>query len=326
MKIAILRGAGALLAAASLTLHFAAGALAQGYPAKVVRYVIPDAPGSGNDTIGRIMAEGLSEAFGQQVIVDNRPGAGTTIGFAIGAKAPPDGYTLIHNGSGFAAAPSLYRNLPFDPLRDFTPVTQYATSPQIVVVHPSLPVRSIAELVKLAKSKPAAINYASAGTGSSTFFAAEIFKERAGVDMVHVPYRSGGAAVTSVLSGEAPVYFAPVATALPHLKVRLRPLAVTTLQRLPVLPSMPTIHELGYPGYEVGNWYGVLVPAGTPPEIVATIHRAALVALKRVAGRLNELADIPVGSRPEEYAAYIKSEMQKVAQIYKRLALPPSTL
>ena len=314
-------------AALALTASQLSGtACAQSYPAKVVRYLIPDAPGSGNDTIGRIMAEGLSEVFGQQVIVDNRPGAGTTIGFAIGAKAPPDGYTLIQNGSGLAAAPSLYRNLPFDVLRDFSPVTQFATSPQIVVVHPSLPVKTVAELVKLAKAKPGALNYASAGTGSSTFFATEMFKERAGVNMVHVPYRSGGAAITAILSGESPVYFAPVATALPHLGTRLRPLALTTLQRLPLLADVPTVHELGYGGFEAGNWYGLLVPAATPPETVAAINRAAVTALKRVTKRLNELAYIPVGSRPDEYAAYIKAEMQKVARIYERLALKPSSL
>jgi tripartite-type tricarboxylate transporter receptor subunit TctC len=301
-------------------------ASAQAYPAKIVRYIVPDAPGSGNDTIGRMMAEGISEALGQQVVVDNRPGAGTTIGFAIGAKAPPDGYTLIHNGSGLAAAPSLYRNLPFDVLRDFAPVTQYATSPQIVVVHPSLPVRSVADLVKLAKAKPGAINYASAGTGSSTFFATELFMERAAVKLVHVPYRSGGAAITAVISGEAPVYFAPVATALPQLGTKLRPLAVTTLQRLSLLPQVPTVHELGYSGYQAGNWYGLLLPARTPPDVIATVHRAATAAVRKMDKRLNELAYIPVASSPEEYAAHIRSEMQNVAQIYRRLDIKAGSL
>jgi tripartite-type tricarboxylate transporter receptor subunit TctC len=298
---------------------------AQSYPNKVVRYLIPDAPGSGSDTIGRIVVEGLIEAFGQQVIVDNRPGAGTTIGFAIGAKAPPDGYTLIQNGSGLAAAPSLYRKLPFDPVRDFEAVTQIAKSPQLVVVHPSVPVRSIRALVELAKSKPGAVDYASAGTGSSTFFAMEVFKERAGIDAMHVPYRTGGAAITSIVSGETSVYFAPFATALPHVKShRLRPLAVTTLQRLPLVPDLPTVAESGYPGYEAGNWYGVLVPAGTPREIVESVHRAVLSALQFSQKRLAALAYIPVGSAPKDYAAYIRAQMANVADIYKRLGLTPT--
>lgn len=322
----LLRGCVTAAAIAWAMLFTPPDAAAQSYPSKVVRYLIPDAPGSGNDTIGRIMAEGLTEALGQQVVVDNRPGAGTTIGFALGAKAPPDGYTLIQNGSGLAAAPSLYRNLPFDALRDFAPVTQFATSPQVVVVHPSLPVKSIAELVKLAKAKPGALNYASAGTGSSTFFAAELFKERAAVTMVHVPYRSGGGAITAILSGEIPVYFAPVATALPHVPARLRPLAVTTLKPLPLLPQVATVAELGYPGYEAGNWYGLLVPAGTPPETIAAIHRAAAAALKKLDKRLNDLAYLPVGSRPDEYGAYIRAEMHKVASIYKRLGIAPGQL
>lgn len=311
-------------AIACATLVFAAGASAQTYPTKVVRYLIPDAPGSGSDTIGRIIAEGLSEAFGQQVVVDNRPGAGTTIGFAIGAKAPADGYTLIQNGSGFAAAPTLYRKLPFDPLRDFIPVTQLAKSPQVLAVHPSLPVRSIKELVQFAKERPGAVNYASAGTGSSTFFAMELFKERAGLDIVHVPYRSGGAAVTSILSGETSIYFAPVATALPHLKTRLRPLAISTLQRLPILAELRTVAESGYPGYEAGNWYGVLVPARTPPQIVAAVHRGVLSALNSQQKRLADLAYIPVGSKPDEYAAHIRSQIQNVASTYKRLGLSPT--
>lgn len=297
---------------------------AQIYPAKTVRCIVPDAAGGGLDTIGRLTAEGLSEAFGQQVVIDNRSGAGTTLGIALAAKAPPDGYTLLMNGSGLAAASSLYRNLPFDAIRDFAPVTQIAASPQLVVVHPSLPVRSIADLVKLAKSRPGAIIYASAGTGSSTFFATELFKERAGVNLVHVPYRGGGPALTAVMAGETPVYFAPVAAAMPHLQGRLRAVAVSALQRLSMLREVPTVAESGFPGYEAGNWYGLMVPAGTPPETIAIIHRAALTALNKLNKRLNELAYIPVGSRPDEYAAYIKAEIQKVETIYRRLGLTPN--
>lgn len=299
-------------------------AWAQSYPAKTVRCIIPDAAGGGLDTIGRLTAEGLSEAFGQQVVVDNRSGAGTTLGIALAAKAPPDGYTLLMNGSGLAAASSLYRNLAFDAIRDFAPVTQIAASPQLVVVHPSLPVRSITDLVKLAKARPGEIIYASAGTGSSTFFATELFKERAGVDLVHVPYRGGGPALTAVMAGETPVYFAPVAAAMPHLQGRLRAVAVSALQRLSMLREVPTVAESGFPGYEAGNWYGLMVPAGTPPEIIAIVHRAALTALNKLNKRLNELAYIPVGNRPDEYAAYIKAEIRKVETIYRRLGLTPN--
>jgi tripartite-type tricarboxylate transporter receptor subunit TctC len=297
---------------------------AQNYPSRVVRFIIPDAAGGGMDTIGRLTAEGLSETLGRQVIVDNRPGAGTTLGIGIAAKAPPDGYTLLLGGSGFIAAPSLYRNLPFDPIKDFAPVTHLATSPQLVVVHPSLPARTIGELIKLAKAKPGAIVYASAGTGSSTFFATEVFKERAGVDLVHVPYRGGGQALTAVLSGETPVYFAPVAAAMPHLQSRLRAIGVASLQRLPMLPQVPTVAEAGFPGYEAGNSYGLMAPAGTPPEIIAVINRAALAALTRLNKRLLDIAYIPVGNRPDEYAAYLKVEVQKVAAIYQRLGLTPN--
>jgi tripartite-type tricarboxylate transporter receptor subunit TctC len=297
---------------------------AQNYPARVVRFIIPDAAGGGMDTIGRLTAEGLAEAFGRQVIVDNRPGAGTTLGIGIAAKAPPDGYTLLLSGSGFIAASSLYRNLPFDATRDFAPITHLATSPQLLVVHPSLPVRTIDDLIRLAKAKPGAIVYASAGTGSSTFFATEVFKERAGIDLVHVPYRGGGPALTAVLSGETPVYFAPVAAAMPHLPTRLRAIGVASLKRLPMLREVPTVAEAGFPGYEAGNSYGLLAPAGTPPEIITVINRAALSALNKLHKRLLDIAYIPVGNRPEEYGAYLKTEIQKVAAIYQRLGLTPN--
>jgi tripartite-type tricarboxylate transporter receptor subunit TctC len=302
----------------------AGGSSAQSYPTRVVRFIIPDAAGGGMDTIGRLTAEGLSETLGSQVIVDNRPGAGTTLGIGLAAKAPPDGYTLLLSGSGFIAASSLYRNLPFDAIRDFAPVTHLATSPQLVVVHPSLPVKTIPELIKLAKARPGAILYASAGTGSSTFFATELFKEWAGVDLVHVPYRGGGPALTAVIAGETPVYFAPVAAAMPHLQSRLRSIAVTALKRLPMLQEVPTVAEYGFNGFEAGNSYGLVVPAGTPPDTIAIIHRAAITTLTKLNKRLNDLAYIPGGNRPEEYAAQIKADIQKVTNIYHRLGLAPN--
>ncbi len=293
---------------------------AQRYPAKVVRLLVPFSPGSGSDTIGRIVAAGLTDVFGQQVIVDNRAGAAGNIGADIAAKAPPDGYTVLLANMGHAASVSLHRNLPYDLMRDFAPVTQLASAPAIVVAHPSLPARSIGELVMLAKARPGAINYASGGIGTPTFVAAELFKARAGVNLLHVPYRSGGEALTAILSGEASVYFSPLATALPHVRQgRLRPLAVTTAKRVPLLPDFPTVDELGYPGYQSGNWYGLLVPARTPKETIAAIRAAALAVLNNetVGRRLNDLGYISIGDQSEEFAAHIKSEIESLGRILR---------
>ena len=300
-------------------------ALAQApYPAKPLRYIIPESPGGGSDVIGRIFAEGLADVFGQPVMVDNRPGAGTTIGIAVGAKAAPDGYTITQNGSGFAAGPSLYRTLPYDPVRDFAHVTLLAKAPYALVVHPSIPVRSVKALVALAQGKPGALNYASAGTGAASYFAAETFKEKARINVTHVPYRGGGPALTAVLAGEVSVYFAPVAAAAPYFGNRLRVLAVTTLQCLPLMPDMPTVAESGYAGYESGNWYGLLLPVGASGDVVIALHRAAISTLGKVNKRLTELAYITIGSSPAEYAAYVATEVKNTAATYQRLGLKPN--
>jgi len=298
----------------------ASSSWAQRYPAKVVRLLVPFSPGSGSDTLGRIIAGGLTDVFGQQVIVDNRAGAAGNIGAEIAAKAPPDGYTLLLANLGHAANVSLYRNLPYDVVRDFAPVTQLASAPAIVVAHPSLPVRSLDELVKLAKARPGAINYASGGVGTPTFVAAELFKAQAGVNLLHVPYRAGGEALTAVLSGEVSIYFSPLATALPHVRQgRLRPLAVTAAKRVPVLPEYPTVAELGYPGYQSGNWYGLLVPAKTPKEIIAAIRAAAVAALNNetISRRLADLGYVAIGDQPEEFAAHIKVEIESLGRILR---------
>ena len=296
------------------------GTWAQRYPAKVVRLVVPFSPGSGSDTLGRIIAAGLTDVFGQQVIVDNRAGAAGNIGAELAAKAPPDGYTMLLANMGHATNVSLYRNLPYDVVRDFAPVTQLASAPAIVVVHPSLPVKSIGELVRLAKARPGAINYSSGGTGTPTFVAAELFKAQAGVNLLHVPYRAGGEALTALLSGEVSVYFSPLATALPHVRQgRLRALAVTTVRRVPLLPGLPTVDELGYPGYQSGNWYGLLVPARTPKDIIAAIRNGALAVLNNeiVGRRLADLGYISIGDQPEEFAAHIKSEIENLGRILR---------
>ncbi|MBI3919130.1 MAG: tripartite tricarboxylate transporter substrate binding protein [Betaproteobacteria bacterium] len=301
--------------------QFAASGWAQNYPAKVVRYLVPTPAGSGADTIGRIVAGGLSQVFGQQVVVDNRAGGGNNIGAEIAAKAPPDGYTVFQATLTHAVNATLYRKLAYDLVRDFAPVTQLAASPYVLVVHPSLPVKSAAELVKLAKARPGAINFASAGPGTATFLAGELFKDIAEINMLHVPYRGGGEALTSVISGETSVYFAPVAIALPFIKEgRFRPLAVTTAQRLPALPSYPTVAEAGYPGYLAGNWFGLMVPAKTPKATIATIRAAAISVLKDadVARRLRDLGYVLIGDQPEEFGAHVRSEIERLGKIVRR--------
>jgi tripartite-type tricarboxylate transporter receptor subunit TctC len=296
-------------------------AAAQSYPAKIVRYIVPMGAGSGADTIGRIVAGGMTQVSGQQVILDNRAGAAGNIGADAGAKSPADGYSLFQVSSTHAINASLYHSLPYDLVRDFAPVTQLASSPSAVVVHPSLPVKTIAELVKLTKARPGQMNYGSTGAGSATFLAAELFKGMAGVDIVHVPYRGGGEALTAIASGEVSVYFAPLAPTLPYIRQgRVRALAVTTLKRLPQLPELPTVAESGYKGYQAGNWYGIEVPVKTPRDLVTAIRNLAVAAMNEPATnkRLLDLGYIIVGDQPEEFAAFIKSEIATFGKIIKQ--------
>jgi tripartite-type tricarboxylate transporter receptor subunit TctC len=306
-------------------LMLAASVSAQGYPAKPVRYLIPMSPGSGADTIGRIVTSGMSQALGQQVVIDNRTGAAGNIGAELAAKSPPDGYTVFQASMTHAVNATLYTNLAYDLSRDFAAVSLIATSPSIVVVHPSLPVKSMAELVKLAKAKPGAINYASTGAGTATFLAAEMFKSQAAINLAHVPYRGGGEAITAVLTGEVPVYFSPLSTALPLVQAgRLRALAVTTPRRLPSL-NYPTVAELGYPGYEAGNWYGLVVPSKTPREAIGALRSSLVAALKNpaVAKRMDDLGYVASGNTPEEFAAFIQAEIVKLAKILRQVGAKP---
>ena len=286
--------------------------LAQTYPAKPVRYVLPSTGAS--EIVGRLMVQGLTEQLGQQFFVDVRPGAGSNLGAELGAKAPADGYTLTQLMQSHTANVSLYRTLGYDVLRDFAPVTRMTSSPLIVVVHPSLPVKTIGELVKLAKVRPGAINYSSAGAGTSTFLGAELFKAMAGVDIVEISYRGGAAAQTAVISGEVSVYFAPVATALPYVREgRLRGLAVGSATRIPMLPDFPTIAESGYPGYESSNWHGFAAPAKTPQEIISVLNAAAVAVLKRpdIVKRMHDLGLTLVGDRPDQFAEFMKADIEK---------------
>lgn len=314
----------AIVAIVLLTVFWtaAAGAQTTPYPARTVRMIMPVSAGSGSDVIGRIVATGLGESFGHQVVVDNRAGAAGNIGAELAAKAPPDGHTVLFCFVGLAANATLYNNLRYDIVRDFTPVTLLGNSAAILVVHPSLPVKSVGELVKLARARPGALSYASGGAGTPTHFGAELFKGQAGIDVLHVPYRAGAEALTSVVAGETTVYFAPLAATLPFIRQnRLRALAVTSTKRLPLLPQYPTVAELGYPDYESGFWHGLLLPARTPREIVTTLRSAAVGVLNQpaVAQRLVDLGYVSYGTQPEEFAAYLKAEIAKLGRILRGL-------
>jgi tripartite-type tricarboxylate transporter receptor subunit TctC len=315
----------ALMVAAAL--GTAAGVLpaaAQNFPTKVVRYVVPFTGGSGADTLARIVVAGLSPALGQQVIVDNRGGAAGNIGAEFAARAPADGYTLVQAGMPLAANMSLYKNPGYDLARDFTAISQLVQSPNMLVAHPSLPAKSVKELIALAKAKPGAINYSSSGAGSTIFLSFEFFKGMAGVDIVHVPYRGGAEAVTAVVAGETSVSSLPMATALPQARQgRLRVLAVTTAKRVPSFPEFPTLAEAGVPGYEYVTWYGPMAPAKTPKEIIAVLHGATVAALRNpdVARRLTDLGYIVVGDTPDAFGPYVKSEIERLGKLIRAYKL-----
>src|SRR5712692_6831258 len=264
-------------------LSFAAVVLAQGYPSKPIRLIVPFAAGGGNDNVARLVGKRLSDGLGQQIIIDNRPGAGGVVGAELAAKSAPDGYTLFLGGVGsHAINPNLHERLLYDPIRDFAPVILLASAPLILVLHPSVPADSIREFIALARAKPDQLNYASNGNGSSSHLAAVMFDSMAGVDMVHVPYKGLSPALTDLLSGRVQLMFSSVVAILPHIKAgKLRGLAVTGSRRLASMPNLPTIAESGLPGYEASSWYGVLAPAGTPREIVARLNAELVKALEQ---------------------------------------------
>ncbi len=308
------------MAAAGLLAQMSSGAVAQIYPAKPIRYVIGASTGSSGDTLARLFGANLSQNLGQPVVVENRPGAGGNLVAEFVAKSPPDGYVMFQSTVAYAAYATMYRTLAYDLVRDFAPVTMLATGPYVVVVHPSLPVKSIAELVKLARSRPGAIDYSSAGAGTPTFLSTELFKAQAGVNLMHIPYKGGGPALTAAVAGEVPVHFAPIATALPNIRERrLRPLGVTTLKRVAVAPDVPTVAESGLPGFETGNWFALMVPAKTPRETINVIRNAAIAALgnQQLSSRMSDLGFVTATSQPEELGAYIKNEIERLGKIIK---------
>jgi tripartite-type tricarboxylate transporter receptor subunit TctC len=307
------------IAVAALAL--AAGlAVAQSYPAGPLRVIVPYPPGGGTDFLARAIAQKLNESWNQPVLVDNRGGANGTIGTALAAKSAPDGHTMLIVPIGFAVNPSLYRNLPFDTVRDFLPVTQLASNPSVLAVHPSLPPRTVKELVALLKARPNEINYASSGNGSTPHLATELFKLMTGTRMTHVPYKGGGPATIDVVAGHVPVYIMSPVQAAPHLRSgRLRALAVTGVKRDPAFPDLPTIAEAGVPGYAMMNWYGLLVPAGTPRPAANRLHAeiVRILHLPEIKDRLATEGATVVGSTPEEFSVFLKEEIAKAARIVK---------
>jgi tripartite-type tricarboxylate transporter receptor subunit TctC len=300
-------------------------AAAQNYPAKPVRLIVAFTAGGGNDVLARVIAQKLALALGQQFIVDNRPGAGGTLGAELAAKAAPDGYTLFLAGvATHAINPNLQKNLPYDPVRDFDAVSLIATAPLLLAVHPSLPARSVRELISLARAKPGAINFASSGVGSSAQLAAELFKSMTRTRMQHVPYKGISQGLTDLMSGQVQVIFNAAAALLTHVKSdRLRALAVTTLQRIPALADIPTIAESGVPGYQAGSWYGIVAPAGTPRAIIDRLSRETASAVKspEVSARLNAEAVLGVGSSPEQFAIHIRDELARIGKVIREAGI-----
>ena len=304
-------------------------ALAQAkYPTQPVRVIVTTAPGGGLDTFARLVAREFSERAGQQFVVDNRAGAGTTIGSAVVAKAKPDGYTLLVNTSAFAISPAIYRSLPYDPLRDFAPITMGASAPNVMVVHPSVPVKSVRELIALAKARADQgdpIFYASGGSGTNGHLATALFLSMAQIRMTHVPYKSGSLAVIDVIAGHVPMMIDTASSVLPQVRAgKLRALGVSSARRAAAAPGIPTIAEAGVPGYESAQWYGLWAPAGTPQEIIARLHGEATAILRatNMKERLAEDGLEVVANSPDEFAALIKADIAKWTKLVKAIGIP----
>ena len=300
-----------------------ATAFAQAYPQKTIRFVVPFPPGGATDALARILGERMSDAWKQPVLIDNRAGAGGNIAAELVAKSPADGYTIIVVGMSHAANLALYSRLAYHPVRDFAPVTQAVAMNMFLVVHPSLPVRSVKELIALARAKPGALNYASGGSGSTPHMAMELFKSLAKIDLVHVPYK-GTQSVIGIMRGEAALLFENLISVGAHVQSgKLRALAVGATKRSGAMPELPPVAEAGVPGYEMAAWFGVLAPAGTPRPVVTTLHREMANTLKQpeVRERFAKLGAEPVGSTPEDFDALIKSEIAKWGKVVKEAGL-----
>ncbi len=315
----------ASIIAASSAAHAAAPG-ATPYPSRAVRVIVPQSAGGSTDLAARIVLQRMGEAMGQTFVIDNRPGAGSLNGTETVAKAAPDGYTLLCVAASFSINPSLHEKLPFDPVRDFAPITRLAALPHILVVHPSLPVKNVKELVALAKSKPGELNYASSGVATSTHLAAELFRHITGTDMVQIPFKGGAPGMVGLLSGQVQLYFATISTALPHVKSgKVRALAVTSAKRSIVAPEYPTIAEAGVAGYEHASWVGMLAPAKTAAPIVLALNSQAVKAVARDDVRALLLKDglEPVGDSPQEFERVIRAEVSKWMKVVKAAGIKP---
>ena len=299
----------------------AAGTCAQPYPHKPVRLIMPFPPGGASDLIARPVAQKLGERFGQQIVIDNRPGAGGNIAAEIARNAVPDGYTLLFAASAnFSINPNLYARLPYDPVNDFAGVSMLTVLSNLLVVHPALTPQSVAELVALAKSRPGQLAYGSAGNGTTLHIAGELFKTRAGVDVIHVPYKGGGPAQIDLLGGQLSFMFDSFSPALPQVRAgKLRALAVTTLKRSSALPQVPTMAESGFPGFEVSGWFGIAAPAGTPRAVVARLSEEIqrVMQLPEIRERLLAQGIEPVGNSHDQFGAQIRTELAKWARIVR---------
>jgi tripartite-type tricarboxylate transporter receptor subunit TctC len=305
----------------ALALLLAGGAWAQPYPTKSIRLVVPFPAVGTTDILAREVAQRLSVSFGQSVVVDNRPGAAGNIGSDMVAKSAPDGYTLLMGTVGtHAINPSLYAKMPYNHVKDFVPIVLVAGVPNVLEVTPSLPVNSVADLIKLAKEKPGQLNFASSGSGTSIHLSGELFKTMTGVDMMHVPYKGSAPALTDLMGGQVQLMFDNLPSSLAQIKAgKLRAIAVTSAQRSPALPNIPTIAESGLPGFEASSWFGLLAPAGTPPAIVARVNADVNEWLQTAEAKEKLLAQgaIPAGGTPEQFAAHIRVETEKWAKVVK---------
>ncbi|MGE0875353.1 MAG: Bug family tripartite tricarboxylate transporter substrate binding protein [Burkholderiales bacterium] len=312
----------AVCGALALALSGGTPVLAQSYPDKPVRLVVPYPPGGTADLLARLIGQALGDGLKQPIVVENRGGAGGNIAADYVARSPADGYTLLFgNVAVFSINPTLYKKIPFNPIKDFAPVSLVASVPQMLVVHPSMSVSSVKELVNLARSKPGELNYASGGIGSATQLAVELVKTTAGVNIVHVPFKGSGPALAALAGGQVSMMIENVPTALPFVRDgRLRALAITTAKRSSLVANLPTLAESGFPGYDLSAWFGVQAPAGTPPPIVARLNHEIVAAVQspQLKERFASLGADPVTNTPEEFAVFIKNELEKWAVIVKQ--------
>lgn len=311
------------LIATSIACLVASIAYAAEYPVRPIRIVVPYPPGGGADNVSRVIAQKLAQAFAQQVVIDNRPGASGIIGAEAVAKSPADGYTLLHDATAHSVNPAL-RKLPYDTLKDFAPITLIVVNPNLLVVHPSLPVKTIQDLIKLAKARPAQITYASSGIGSAQHMAGELFKSMAKVDMVHVPYKGGGAVYSDLMGGHVQAFFSNIASGLVHVKSgKLKGIAVTSTRRSPSAPEFPTIAESGLPGYAVYEWNGLFAPAGTPKDIIARLNAEVMKIINspEVKERFFALGAEASPGTPEQLGDYVRGEIAKWRNVVREMGI-----